>query len=193
MSRKIIVRSRFMWLYLTLLSICTFAGTTVTETVGRHELRNAAGVMIGQYDSHAACLAAIPAPTSAAPLRYTCKAVTHIDVAANCDGVAKPALATFTVMDENVVVYKGPYCAPGETCTPPPPDDRSFVYTDVGGLRVLDNGTTEELKLVNVTRFPTCWEWQWLPQATATPVTEIDPDGFVPNLAPDALDGERQS
>jgi hypothetical protein len=167
-------------------------GVTTTTTAGRYEARNAAGVMIGDtrgYETLSACEAVLPAPTGPGKQRVgTCKLVHHVDKELNCEGVQKPALATFTVLDDNVVVYAGPYCAPGETCTTHPDwDNRTFTYTDVGGIRFNDNGTTEELKLVQSPP-PACWEWRWLPQAE--PVAHVVPDAetWVPEV--DQMDGD---
>jgi hypothetical protein len=166
-------------------------GVTTTTTAGRYEARNAAGTMIGDtrgYETLSACEAALPAPTGPGKQRVgTCKLVHHVDKELNCDGVPKPALATFTVLDENVVVYAGPYCAPGETCTTPPDwDNRTFTYTDVGGIRLNDDGTTEELKLVQSPP-PACWEWRWLPQSTPVAHVVPDSDAWVPEV--DEMDG----
>jgi hypothetical protein len=175
-------------LLLLFVSVAYAQGVTTTTTAGRYEARNAAGVMIGDALTLPACEALLPAPTVAGRQRVgTCKLVHHVDKELNCDGVQKPDLATFTVLDGAAVVYAGPYCAVGETCTTPPDwDNRTFIYTDVGGLRFNDNGTTDELKLVQSPP-PACWEWRWLPQGE--PVTHVVPDSetWVPMV--DEMDG----
>jgi hypothetical protein len=127
-------------------------------------------------------------PADVVTLKYRCVQAHALTFTRNCDGVPKPAQETFTVTDPDGVVYAGPYCAPGETCTTPADwNSSSSTYTDVGSLRINADGTVDLYRLVNVNQYPRCWEWQW--QAQSEPTVHVVPDSetWVPELAPDAL------
>lgn len=148
--------------------VASYASVVVTERPGRHELRDGTGVMRGQFWTHDECKVAIPAPTTAAPEKWTCKAVTYLDAVGNCDDVPMPAPSTDTVIEEAPPPSSQPYCAAGETCTPvidaPNPQERTLengsierTYTNVGTLVVSDDWeTTTETKTGRVD-YPTCW------------------------------------
>lgn len=172
------------------LSGMAVAGVTVTEIQGRHEARDAKGTLIGQFNTHEECVAALPRPTTAGVQRMgTCKDVTHVDMEGNCDDAVKPALETFTVMEETATVYKGPYCAPGETCTTPPDwDVKNFTYTDIGGIRLNDDGSTDVYELV-LKPFAECWQWTWTRVPDPTPVADAG-EAVEMEIEPGAYDGE---
>lgn len=176
------------------------AGYTVYEVEGRHELRNAKGDLVGQYQTHSDCLAALallpPPPVGGRQRAGTCKAVTHLDWEWNCDGVPKPPFQTFTVFDANGVKYTIPFLAEGETSDYTYPEEPGvrilpngveYTFTDIGGLRMNEDGTTDEYTQV-LDPYPACWQWKWvrLPDPVPPPV-EV---GEMPPLEPGALDGE---
>jgi hypothetical protein len=158
------------------------AGTTTTHIVGKFEARNAAGVMIGNtqgYDTLAQCEAVLPVPTTPGKHRAgTCKLVHHIDKELNCDDAVKPALATFTVTDPAGVIYRGPYCALGETCVLPAGwelERNVTTFTEVGGLRFNADDTVDEYLLVRGDPPNECWAWKWVRQG-APPVLQMSPE-----------------
>lgn len=160
----------------TLTTLLVLSGTTYTNITGRYEARNAAGVMLSAHDTLEQCIAVLPLPTAPGKVRLgTCKLVYHIDGELNCNDAQRPPLATFTVIDENATVYRGPYCAPGETCTTPPDwNSSSTTYTDVGGVRMNADDTVDEYRLV-LSPPPACWAWQWVRQAEP-PVSAMPAD-----------------
>ena len=187
-------------LALLLLTTVALAGEQITREQWKWDLRDdATGTPIKgadgkpiRTDDETQCEAAGAALRADQPsFTYRCTTTVRFTASANCDGVPKPALTTFTVLDADAVVYKGPYCAPGETCsTPEGWNDVSFTYTDVGGLRLNDDGTTDEYVLTQGA-WPTCWEWKWQRVPDPVPVAN-EGEGFVPPLDPDALDGENE-
>lgn len=116
--------------------------------------------------------AATPADT--VELRYRCVQANVLTFKRNCEGIPKPALETFVIIDPNGAKYVGGYCAPGETCAHESqdqlpwvrilPDGTEYKLQDVGGLDFQNESTTLELRLENVNQYPRCWEWQWIPQ-----------------------------
>jgi hypothetical protein len=77
---------------LSALSLAAIAGAAVivTQSPGPHELRLGPS-LLGQFPSHEACIAAIPAPDNAASVEYTCNAVTKATAVGVCDDVPQPA------------------------------------------------------------------------------------------------------
>lgn len=152
---------------LALLLLCpaAMAGTTYTNVQGRYEARNAAGVMLSAHDTLEQCIAVLPLPTAPGKVRLgTCKLVYHIDGELNCNDAQRPPLATFTVTDDNATVYRGPYCAPGETCALPAGwelERNVTTFTDVGAVRINADDTVDLYKLTNPNQYPRCWAWEW--------------------------------
>jgi hypothetical protein len=83
--------------------------------------------------------------------------------APTCDGVAKPEPVIDVVPDPAPTVYRGPYCAPGETCDDYVDVPGSTTYTEVGEHRpVLVNGEWQiEQQEMLPAPPPACWAWQW--------------------------------
>lgn len=157
-------------------------------------IKNAKGEVQG-FTTLELCVAAgiAQVPMGTAPeVNFRCDQVARVKRKMNCVGVPKPPLATFTVLDGAAVIYKGPYCAKGETCDKPPADNPDFVYTDAGGLKLNEDGTTDVYTLVPKDNWPTCWLWDWV-RVNETPPPAADMTGadIVP-VAPDAFKGETE-
>jgi hypothetical protein len=188
-----------------LASQACLAAPVITESPGRHEARKADNSLIGLYSTHEECVAALPKPTTMTSTRLgTCKYVTHVDGRLDCEGVPKLPLTTFVIFDPNAVKYTFPLCKDGETCvhtyTDEPgvrtlPNGTEYTFTDVGGIRMNEDGTTDEYKLVQnsqATEPSACWKWEWVPFVIPPPAAQ-NPDDFHYPVAfdPGAFDSEQ--
>jgi hypothetical protein len=155
----------------TMLAMATcFAGPTVTERQGSHELRKR-GVSdpIGLYATHAECVTALKAVPllDATPQEYTCKDVTHFTVTPTCADEPPPVPATITVTDTRPVKYADPAnnaLEPGQQLNAD--GSITYTFTDVGELHGnLCPGRDDRYELVELrqvrqpdTEFPNCWK-----------------------------------
>jgi hypothetical protein len=143
-----------------LITSTAIAGVIVTERAGVHELRRRGGTeLLGTFPTHAACVAAVPVPTTSGLQEFTCKAVTHVDVVGTCTDVP-----------------------------PPPPVVDAEGFTDVGSLRGdLCPGSTTRYRLL-VTKmvrddatFPTCWALREVEEFGCSDPPELTlPPPYVP-------------
>lgn len=83
------------------------AGVVVTERAGLHELRRT-GELVGTYQTHAGCIAAVPAPMSSAPVEYTCSDVTNVTIVGNCDDAPRPRPGVYKAIDAKPGIYADP-------------------------------------------------------------------------------------
>jgi hypothetical protein len=176
------------------------AVTEAPQTFAVHD--GTTGSLIkGGYATHALCVAAAQTLFAATPVEtvekpYRCVQATALTFRRTCDGVPKPELKTFVIIDPNGVRYTFP-----ESEDPPQPGIRvlptggtEYTIAEAGGLRVIElpNGDwrTEVEVLVDTKVYPGCWQWQWLPQAE--PVVLLNSEGLpfalVPTYMPENIE-----